>query len=408
MGAPGPGTGLPPAAAELRFPRPRVDLRDSVRVLLVDDSLVVRRLLHDALLHSGGIEVVASASDGERALELLAQSRPDVVLLDLEMPGMGGLAALTDIKHRWPRLPVIVVSALTERGSAAAATAWRLGANDVWAKPSGSQSRAAASAEIAAWLAPRVRAWGACRRRVVPRPPEVPPRAVPAGPVLPAAMRPSAGRPQAILIGVSTGGPDALNAVLPLLPRDLPVPVVVVQHMPPMFTASLARRFDAVCALPVVESAHGMPCLPGRVHIAAGGSHTRVVLRRGQPVLLHDDGSPVQSCRPSVDVLLSSAAQVWGGRTVTAIMTGMGHDGTDGAAALHGLGGLVIAQDEGTSVVWGMPGSVVRAGACDLVLPLDAIAPALVAAATRPLPGPGAAPAVSGGAVAEGSLSLTV
>ncbi|MCA0330318.1 MAG: chemotaxis-specific protein-glutamate methyltransferase CheB [Actinobacteria bacterium] len=408
MSTAGPTGAPPPAAAELRFPQRRVDLRDAVRVMLVDDSLVVRRLLHDALTHSGGIDVVAVAGSGEQALEILSESRPDVVLLDLEMPGMGGLAALRTMKQRWPRLPVIVVSAITQRGSEVAQTAWRLGANDVWAKPSRSASRADAQQEIARWLAPRVRAWGSCRSRVVPRPPDLPVRTAPPGPRLPAAARPSAGMPQAILIGVSTGGPDALNAILPALPPNLPVPVVVVQHMPPMFTASLARRFDAVCAVPVVESSHGMPCLPGRVHIAAGGSHTRVELRHGRPVLVHDFGEPVQSCRPSVDVLLRSAAEVWGGQTVTAILTGMGRDGTDGATVLHGQGGLVIAQDEATSVVWGMPGSVVRAEVCDLVLPLQGIAQALVAAATRPRQQPGAPAAVSGGAAAEGSLSLTV
>ncbi len=392
----------------LRIPRPRVDLRETVRAMLVDDSLVVRRLLHDGLTHSGGIEVVAVAGSGEQALEILAQSRPDVVLLDLEMPGMGGLATLQTIKQKWPRLPVIIVSALTQRGSEVSQTAWRLGANDVWAKPSKTASRADAQKEVATWLAPRVRAWGACRSRVVPRPPELPVRTVAPGPRLPVAGQPSAGLPEAILIGVSTGGPDALNAVLPALPPNLPVPVVVVQHMPPMFTASLAKRFDAVCALPVVESTHGMACLPGHVYIAAGGSHTRVELRQGKPVLVHDFGEPVQSCRPAVDVLLRSAAEVWGGQTVTAILTGMGRDGTDGATVLRGRGGLVIAQDEATSVVWGMPGSVVRAGVADLVLPLQGIAHALVAAVTRPLSKSRPAAAVSGRTSSEGSLALTV
>jgi two-component system chemotaxis response regulator CheB len=190
--------------------------------------------------------------------------------------------------------------------------------------------------------------------------------------------------PLGVVIGVSTGGPVALSTVLPALPADLGVPVVVVQHMPPMFTQLLAERLNAACALAVVEAAEGMALMPNRVHIAAGGFHLDLQ-RRGPVEELHlDDGPMENSCRPAVDVTLRAAARLWGSRTLTVILTGMGNDGLRGAELLRRTGGRVLAQDAATSVVWGMPGAVVRAGVADAVLPLEAIAPAIAGAVRSP------------------------
>lgn len=356
----------------------------AVRVMLVDDSMVVRRLLRDALMHGGGVDVVAVASTGSTALGQIPQAHPDVVLLDVEMPGLDGLATLEQIRERWPSLPVVMVSGHTPHGSAAAARALELGADDVYCKPTGAGSRAAALAEVVERLVPIVRGWGRRRRRVVPRPPVLPPEAAPAPTAR--APRPRGERsPEVVLVGVSTGGPVALGEVLPHLPADLPVPVVVVQHMPAFFTRSFAERLDARCPLHVVESEDRMRVEPGHVYIAAGGSHTWVQrTASGAVVLRHAETAPVNSCRPSVDVLLASAEAVWGGRAVTVMLTGMGHDGLDGTRGLHALGAHVIAQDQASSVVWGMPGAVVADGLAHEVLPLDRIGEAVVEAVTRP------------------------
>jgi two-component system chemotaxis response regulator CheB len=192
--------------------------------------------------------------------------------------------------------------------------------------------------------------------------------------------------PLGVVIGVSTGGPVALSSVLPALPADLGVPVVVVQHMPTVFTKLLAERLDGVCALDVVEAADLMPLVPGRIYIAAGGFHLTMGTVRGMNLLRLNDGPMENSCKPAVDVTLRHAQSLWGPRTLTVILTGMGYDGLAGAKALRQAGGRVMAQDEETSVVWGMPGAVVKAGIADSVLPLAEIAPAIVSAVRSTAP----------------------
>ena len=373
-----------------------------IRVLVVDDTVVVRRLVADVLSGLPDIEVVGTAAHGRLALTQIPLLAPDVVTLDIEMPVMDGLETLTEIRARWPKLPVIMFSTLTSAGAGATLDALALGANDYVTKPTANRDRAAAMDAVRAALVPLIRLWGrprrpeddvAAPRTVLPRP------AAPAAPgAAPGAAPPADGaapsssafaaaghdrpRPPAlgVVIGVSTGGPQALSRIIPRLPRDLRVPVVIVQHMPPVFTKFLAERLDTTSAVPVVEAEDGMPALPGRVHIAAGGVHLRLETVRGEVVLRFDDGPMENSCKPAVDVTLRSAQRVWGNRALTVILTGMGSDGLLGAQALHAAGGRVIAQDAETSVVWGMPGAVVKNGVADAVLPLDDIAAALLAA----------------------------
>jgi two-component system chemotaxis response regulator CheB len=361
-----------------------------IRVLVVDDTVVVRRLVTEVLAGMEGIEVAGTAANGELALAAIETLRPDVLTLDVEMPVLDGLATLAEIRRRWPDLPVIMFSTMTSRGAEATLDALALGANDYVTKPSALRDRAAAMDMVRASLVPMIRLWGrvgAVGSRRIPGPSPAP--TGPAVPVVAAAVGlPEVDRraPLAVVIGVSTGGPVALSTLLPALPADLGVPVLVVQHMPPMFTQLLAERLDAACALTVVEAAEGMALLPNRVHIAAGGFHLDL-RRRGPVEELHlDDGPMENSCRPAVDVTLRAASRLWGSRTLTVILTGMGNDGLRGAETLRRAGGRVIAQDAGTSVVWGMPGAVSRAGLADAVLPLEAIAPAIVHAVRSPRP----------------------
>lgn len=349
-----------------------------IRVLVVDDTVVVRRLVSQVLDDCPDIEVVGTASHGRIALQQIDTLQPDVVTLDVEMPVMDGLATLAELRPRWPELPVIMFSTLTERGATATLEALALGASDYVTKPSHMSDRAAAVEAVRSALVPLVRVWGRPRPTAstvsLPRPPRV-------------AIGGSA--PLGVVIGVSTGGPNALSRVIPALPASLSVPVVVVQHMPPVFTRLLAERLNSMSAVTVSEAADGVRALPGHVYVAAGGQHLRLETSRGVVTLHHDDGPVENSCKPAVDVTLRSAAEVWGSRALVAILTGMGYDGLEGSRAVRARGGRVLAQDEATSVVWGMPGAVVRGGLADDVLPLDEVAPAIVAAAMG-------APALSG------------
>lgn len=355
-----------------------------IRVLVVDDTVVVRRLVADVITATDGLEVVGTAANGELALAQIGLLRPDVLTLDVEMPVMDGLTTLAEIRKRWPDLPVIMFSTLTSRGAEATLDALALGANDYVTKPSALRDREAALAAVRSSLVPLVRLWGrvgaaGARRAAHAAAPGAPTTSSPAA-APPAPRQPvlDARPPRGVVIGVSTGGPVALSSVLPALPAGLEVPVVVVQHMPPVFTRLLAERLNAVCPLPVVEADDAMPLLPGRIHIAQGGHHLTMSTVRGVPMLHLDDGPMENSCKPAVDVTLRSAQALWGSRTLTVILTGMGSDGLSGARALRAAGGRVIAQNAETSVVWGMPGAVVRAGLADEVLPLHGIAPAIV------------------------------
>ncbi len=286
---------------------------------------------------------------------------------------MDGLQTLAELRPRWPDLPVIMFSTLTESGATATLDALALGASDYVTKPSSMADRAAALEAVRSALVPLVRSWGRPRPATETTvPATLPPR--------PAPRRLTAGAPLGVVIGVSTGGPSALSRVISALPATLPVPVVVVQHMPPMFTRLLAERLDRLSPLTVTEAPDGVRAEAGHVYVAAGGRHLRLESHRGVATLHHDDGPVENSCRPAVDVTLRSAAGVWGARSLVVVMTGMGSDGLEGARLVHERGGRVLAQDEATSVVWGMPGAVVRGGLADEVLALEEIAPAIVRA----------------------------
>ena len=358
-----------------------------IRVLVVDDSALVRRLIQTALVDAADIEVVGTARDGLDAIEKVDELLPDVVTLDVEMPRLDGLGALAQIRRSHPRLPVIMFSTLTERGAAATLEALSRGASDYVCKPSNTGSVAEGLASVRDQLVPRIRAL-AGMRRLTPGAGQAagPTTGLAAHRVAPAVRRPSgrsAGPVEALLIGCSTGGPDALATLLAQMPATLGVPVLVVQHMPPVFTTMLAQRLDRISPLAVREAATGDVPKAGEVLIAPGGQHLRVKIRAGRVQVALDQGPQENFCRPAVDVLFRSAAAVWGGRCVAAILTGMGQDGLEGVRLLTEAGACVYVQDEASSVVWGMPGAVAHAGLADEILPLDRLPGRLVAAVRR-------------------------
>ena len=346
------------------------------RVLVVDDSVVIRRLITRALESELDIEVVGTAANGVLALTKIEQLRPDLVTLDIEMPEMDGLTTLARIREVDTRLPVIMCSTLTERGASATLEALALGATDYVTKP-GSQATSnldGALTNLHDQLVPKIRAL--CRH-ITPAPAPFAPRGAskPATPTAtPAASRGPAPMVQAVVIGVSTGGPSALAEVIPHLPGDLSVPVLVCQHMPPVFTRLLAERLDAKSPLKVKEAGDGDIVTAGGVWIAPGGLHL-VVSRHGNLVATRTNSdAPENSCRPAVDPLLRSAVNVWGRGVLAVVLTGMGQDGLRGCEDVVAAGGRVIAQDEASSVVWGMPGYVVRGGLADAVVSLPDVA----------------------------------
>jgi two-component system chemotaxis response regulator CheB len=345
-----------------------------LRVLIVDDAVVVRRILTDALGGDPEIEV-ASAANGRIALAKIEQAKPDLVTLDMEMPELDGLGTLKEIRKLHPKLPVIMFSTLTERGAAATLDALAAGANDYLTKPANVGSVQVAIARIKGELIPKIKAQCASKLQASP--------AVTHAAAEPAAVKPTSvvvpttpavgGPVDVVAIGISTGGPNALSAMLPGLPQ-LPVPVVIVQHMPPIFTKLLADRLAEQCKRDVREGAPGMPLRPGQIVIAPGGSHMTVERGTGGPCVQLNQDPPENSCRPAVDVLFRSVVARYGSRVLAVVMTGMGADGLKGCEAVRRAGGQVIVQDEETSVVWGMPGFVAKAGLAQRQLPLDQIA----------------------------------
>jgi two-component system chemotaxis response regulator CheB len=337
-----------------------------IRVLVVDDAVVFRRLVADELAADPALDVVGTAANGRIALAKLTQVNPDIVILDIEMPELDGLATLREIRKTHPKLPVIMFSALTERGAEATLDALALGASDYFTKPTDAGGLDGSLKIIREELIPEIKAL--CRRSEAP--------AVAATPPAPSATR--AGRIELLAIATSTGGPSALADLFAGLPADLPVPVVIVQHMPPMFTRLLAERLSAQSALRVEEGRSGGALLAGHAWIAPGDHHM-VVARdvTGARVLIHQ-GPPENSCRPAADVLFKSAAKAFGPSVLAVVMTGMGQDGLRGCEAIRAAGGQVIVQDEATSVVWGMPGAVARAGLAERTLPLALLAPEVV------------------------------
>lgn len=354
-----------------------------LRVLIVDDNVTYRQILTRIVSGFDGVELAGTAPNGRIALNKVALNPPDLILLDAYMPEMDGLETLKAIKARFPAVDVVMLSGMDHETARLTVKALEAGALDFIPKPRTADVSDSA-AELRGTLArliPVARSHKYARQvqrlsrgeiEGTPSPP--PPPAAPSAESR-LATRSRIGRVDALAIGVSTGGPNALQEIVPLLPADFPVPILTVQHMPPMFTASLASRLDAVSALRVREGADGEVPRPGVMYIAPGGRH--MVVRRaatGAAVLGLTDTPPVNSCRPSVDVLLRSLGMVYDGRVLTVILTGMGTDGLAGVAALARRGGYVVVQDRPTSVVWGMPGAVAEAGLANEILPLGRIA----------------------------------
>jgi two-component system chemotaxis response regulator CheB len=339
-----------------------------IRVLIIDDSVVIRRLLTDCLASDPEIEVIATASRGSIGLAKIPQLSPDLVTLDVEMPEMSGLEVLAEIRKTHPRLPVIMFSTLTERGATVTIDALSLGASDYVTKPANVGSVGAALERVRSDLIPKIKAL--CGRALGRR--SEPAVALPL--VKRAPPRVATGRVEALAIGVSTGGPNALAKLIPSLPRDLGVPILIVQHMPPVFTRILAERLSGLGPFPVREGTPGATVRAGDAWIAPGGHHM-VVRRAGNGVAVElSDAPPENSCRPAVDVLFRSAAEAYGGSVLAVVLTGMGQDGWRGSEVIRDGGGQILAQDEETSVVWGMPGFVARAGLAEAVLPLEEMA----------------------------------
>jgi two-component system chemotaxis response regulator CheB len=373
-----------------------------IKVLVVDDSAVVRRLIVDALGGALNITVVGTAANGLLAQAKIDQLRPDVVTMDIEMPQMDGIAAVRELRKRHPRLPVIMFSTLSAAGASATLEALAAGATDYVTKPSNVGSIAQSIAAVREELVPKIHALAGLahpagpparpgpagtRRGTAPSRPgslaarPAGPGGPPAGPAAPAraVRRGPHGRVDILAVGSSTGGPDALAKVLMAMPGDLPVPIVVTQHMPPVFTRMFAERLNRSVALTVAEAADGMELAAGTVYIAPGDKHL-LLHRRGTATVIQLSGAPPEnSCRPAVDVMFRSVAALYGGSALATVLTGMGQDGRGGARVLRDAGAEVLAQDEASSVVWGMPGAVVGAGLADEVLPLDKIASHLVA-----------------------------
>ena len=355
----------------------------AIRVLVADDSAVVRGLVA-RWLGEAGFSVAATAANGRIALDMLGRHDPDVVLLDIDMPELDGTQALPLMLAKDPGLQVVMMSTLTQRNADISLKCLALGAVDYLPKPETNRG-VTTSDGFRNDLIERVRLFGAKRaaRRgpVAAVPAAAPAIAAPAlRPSQPVALRtrPRTATPRCLLVGASTGGPRAVGEVLEKIgaPVLRTVPVLVVQHMPPVFTAVFAEHLSAQTGLPAAEGKDGEPVLPGRIYIAPGGRHMGLA-NRGTLKIRLDDGPAVNFCRPAVDVLFLDAAAIYGAASLCVVLTGMGSDGTVGARALGEAGGTVLVQDEATSTVWGMPGSIAKAGLAHAVLPLPEIGPAL-------------------------------
>jgi two-component system chemotaxis response regulator CheB len=351
----------------------------SIRTLIADDSAVMRGLLRMVLAECKEIELAGIAHDGVAALEAIERLAPDLVLLDIEMPRMNGLEVLAEMRSRGYQAKVIMCSTLTRRGAGITLEALARGATDYVTKPSAQNGVRDGIQTLSSELLPKVRALFAGQRThaapssVIP----VSPRSTAPSPL------PAEGFPRVVVIGVSTGGPAALERLLPAFPSDFPLPVLIVQHMPQLFTSLLAERLDAVCRLQVREAVYGDRPEAGVILLARGdwhmeiaGTAARCALRLRQAALEHH-------CRPSVDVLFRSAAAAFGKGVVAVVLTGMGSDGLEGCRAVHHAGGKILVQDRQTSAVWGMPGVVAESGIADAILPLDAMTAEIVRIVAR-------------------------
>jgi two-component system chemotaxis response regulator CheB len=342
------------------------------RVLVVDDSVTIRKLLSDMIASQPDLELAGVAANGRIALAKIVQTSPDIVTLDVEMPELDGIETLAHIRKTHPKLPVIMFSSLTERAAAATLRALSLGANDYVTKPAGSSGISGALERVQSDLLPKLRYFGA------PKVASPTPAGGRAGAPWSA---PSGGRCQpvdVVAIGCSTGGPNALSDIFRGLPANLPVPMLITQHMPRVFTKLLADRLTAGSNVPVHEARHGDVLAPGQAWLAPGDYHMMLERVAGRVEVRLNQGPPENSCRPAVDVMLRSVAAIYGGRSLSVILTGMGQDGLIGCQALHDLGAAIVVQDEASSVVWGMPGWVAKAGIAADILPLARLSDEIV------------------------------
>jgi len=345
------------------------------RVLIVDDSVVVRRLLSDIVSAHTDLEVAGTAATAPIGLQKLSQTPADVVLLDVEMPEMDGIEAVRRIRATYPKLPVIMCSSLTERGADVTLKALAAGASDYIAKPGATGGGLDGFRNE---LVAKVRALSGRAVSLPPAPRPSLPAPAASLPRIIAARRTSAQPFTVLAIGCSTGGPNALARLFQDLPGDLPVPILITQHMPPLFTRLLAERLTASSRVKTFEAHDGMVVEAGKAYIAPGDWHM-VAQREGAAVKLQLHQGPFEnSCRPAVDVMFRSVAQVWGSGVLATVLTGMGHDGTQGARAIVAAGGLLVVQSPEDCVVGSMPKSVLAAGAADSSLPIDQLGPHLV------------------------------
>lgn len=350
------------------------------RVMIVDDAVVVRGLVSRWIGLEPDMQVVRVCKNGREALEQLDIANPDVVVLDIEMPELDGIATLKEMLIKRPRLPVIMASTLTKRGAEITLKALSMGATDCVPKPD--VGNGAGSEEFRRTLIDKIRHLGGRRLAAL----SFARREIRATPLTHQALandvklRPfSKVMPKAILVGSSTGGPQALQVLLkglaPIIDR---VPVMIVQHMPPIFTATLAEHLGRLVGKPAREAINGEPLKAGMIYIAPGGKHLALIRRDHGVEVVIDDSAPIHFCKPAVDALFLSASNALDGRALCIVLTGMGSDGKKGSLAIADNGGNVIAQDEATSVIWGMPGSAAHAGACAAVLPIQEIGPKAV------------------------------
>jgi two-component system chemotaxis response regulator CheB len=377
------------------------------RILIVDDSAVMRSLLRKVVSSDPGFYVAGTASDGASALLSVDVLKPDLILLDVEMPVMDGLVTLKQLRSRGHKMPVVMCSSLTQRGARVTLDALAAGASDYVAKPSGQASIEEATKKLAQELGPKMHA---LTNPAVHSAPGVFSGALPGlfpgatnglvrgvfpgsglgAPLLPVGLPPRSqsitSQPSVLVIGASTGGPAALDTLLMALPAEFPLPVMIVQHMPELFTRLFAERLDEHCRLRAKEAVEGEPVHAGTIYIARGNWHMEVrsVGQGALKAMVHLTQGPLENhCRPAVDVLFRSAAAVYGSAVLAVVLTGMGADGMLGSKAIRDGGGAVIAQDQASSIVWGMPGAVTNAGLAQRVLTLDAIGPEIVRLCSR-------------------------
>src|SRR6478736_3366483 len=354
-----------------------------IRVLVVDDSVVIRKIVSDLLAEDPDIEVIGTAVNGRAGLQKIALLEPDLVTMDVEMPELDGIETVRQLRASGSRIPVIMFSTLTERGAAATLDALAAGASDYVPKPANVGSVGRSMEQVREALIPRIKSLVPLRGGSLSSSsagaaaPTGAPAVRAVAPVLrKPAIRPAGGH-KLLVIGSSTGGPEALATLFASLP-PLPVPIAVVQHMPPLFTKQFAARLDRQVPFSVVEAEDGQPMGPGQVFIAPGDYHLEVVAGSRGLVTKLTQAPPENYCRPAVDVLFRSAVAAVGSSLLGAVLTGMGSDGAIGSKAIVDNGGSVLAQDQATSVVWGMPGAVAAAGLAEQILPLDAIAPEII------------------------------